>query len=125
MSPKIEEISRGLRSQLVSFTITTGKTETGEVRSHGEPRLPWLAVYIARHCFCNALHSCRNGYSHRPDEYAMPEDIARGTLVLAETLAAFSQKLLLTAELVRTLLLALSSSRLQKSFLALAPVISP
>jgi len=34
---------------------------------------------------------CRNGYSHRPDEYASPEDIARGTSVLAETLAALSQ----------------------------------
>jgi N-carbamoyl-L-amino-acid hydrolase len=33
---------------------------------------------------------CRNGYSHRPDEYASPEDIARGTLVLAETLAKLS-----------------------------------
>lgn len=33
---------------------------------------------------------CRNGYSHRPDEYASPDDIARGTLVLAETLAALS-----------------------------------
>lgn len=32
---------------------------------------------------------CRNGYSHRPDEYASIEDIARGTLVLAETLASF------------------------------------
>jgi len=31
------------------------------------------------------------GYSHRPDEYSSPEDIARGTLVLAETLAALSQ----------------------------------
>jgi ureidoglycolate amidohydrolase len=30
---------------------------------------------------------CRNGYSHRPDEYASPEDIERGVLVLAETLA--------------------------------------
>jgi ureidoglycolate amidohydrolase len=30
---------------------------------------------------------CRNGYSHRPDEYAAPEDIARGSLVLAESLA--------------------------------------
>ncbi len=30
---------------------------------------------------------CRNGYSHRPDEYSSPEDIARGALVLAETLA--------------------------------------
>ncbi len=33
---------------------------------------------------------CRNGYSHRPDEYASPEDIARGTLVLAEGLAILS-----------------------------------
>jgi ureidoglycolate amidohydrolase len=33
---------------------------------------------------------CRNGYSHRPDEFAHPDDIARGTLVLAETLAALS-----------------------------------
>jgi len=34
---------------------------------------------------------CRNGYSHRPDEYAAPEDIARGALVLAETLGALSE----------------------------------
>jgi len=34
---------------------------------------------------------CHNGYSHRPDEYASPEDIVRGTLVLAETLAALSR----------------------------------
>ena len=33
---------------------------------------------------------CRNGYSHRPDEYASPEDIARGALVLAEALAMLS-----------------------------------
>jgi N-carbamoyl-L-amino-acid hydrolase len=34
---------------------------------------------------------CRNGYSHRPDEFASPEDIGRGTLVLAETLAELSR----------------------------------
>jgi ureidoglycolate amidohydrolase len=33
---------------------------------------------------------CRNGYSHRPDEYASSEHIANGALVLAETLAALS-----------------------------------
>jgi ureidoglycolate amidohydrolase len=33
---------------------------------------------------------CRNGYSHRPDEYASPDDIVRGTLVLAETLATLA-----------------------------------
>lgn len=30
---------------------------------------------------------CRGGVSHRPDEYASPEDIARGALVLAEAIA--------------------------------------
>jgi ureidoglycolate amidohydrolase len=34
---------------------------------------------------------CKNGYSHRPDEYSSPADIARGTLVLAETLAALAE----------------------------------
>jgi ureidoglycolate amidohydrolase len=34
---------------------------------------------------------CRNGYSHRPDEYSSPEDIARGTLVLAETLGVLAE----------------------------------
>ena len=33
---------------------------------------------------------CRNGYSHRPDEYASIEDIARGSLVLAEILASLA-----------------------------------
>lgn len=33
---------------------------------------------------------CREGVSHRPDEYASPEDIARGTYVLALTLANLS-----------------------------------
>jgi len=34
--------------------------------------------------------ACRGGYSHRPDEFASPDDIARGVLVLAETLAALA-----------------------------------
>ncbi len=33
---------------------------------------------------------CRSGVSHRPDEYASPEDIAKGTLVLAEALASLA-----------------------------------
>jgi len=35
---------------------------------------------------------CRNGVSHRPDEYARPEDIARGTQVLATALASLSSE---------------------------------
>jgi ureidoglycolate amidohydrolase len=34
---------------------------------------------------------CHNGYSHRPDEYASSEDIARGALVLAEALATLAE----------------------------------
>jgi len=33
---------------------------------------------------------CRNGYSHRPDEYAAPTDIERGVSALAETLATLA-----------------------------------
>lgn len=33
---------------------------------------------------------CRNGYSHRPDEYASRGDIVRGVSVLAETLASLA-----------------------------------
>ena len=33
---------------------------------------------------------CRDGISHRPDEYASPEAIGRGTEVLADTLAALA-----------------------------------
>jgi ureidoglycolate amidohydrolase len=35
---------------------------------------------------------CRQGVSHRPDEYAAPEDIARGTRALAETLARLASE---------------------------------
>ncbi len=35
---------------------------------------------------------CRGGVSHRPDEYASPEAIANGTLVLAEALAELANR---------------------------------
>jgi ureidoglycolate amidohydrolase len=35
---------------------------------------------------------CRNGVSHRPDEYAKPEDIARGAQVLATALAQLASE---------------------------------
>ena len=34
---------------------------------------------------------CRGGVSHRPDEYASPDAIARGTVALAATLAALAR----------------------------------
>lgn len=35
---------------------------------------------------------CRAGVSHKPDEYAAPEDIVRGTAILAETLARLAME---------------------------------
>ena len=66
-------------------------------RKHGQKFLPMISrayhdsLFMARIVPVAMLFiPCRNGYSHRPDEYASIEDIARGALVLAETLASMS-----------------------------------
>jgi len=66
-------------------------------RKHGQKFLPMISrayhdsLFMARIAPVAMLFiPCRNGYSHRPDEYASIEDIARGSLVLAETLASMS-----------------------------------
>jgi ureidoglycolate amidohydrolase len=66
-------------------------------REHGLPFLPIISrayhdsLFMSRIAPAGMLFvPCRKGYSHRPDEYASPDDIARGTLVLAETLARLS-----------------------------------
>jgi len=63
-------------------------------REHGFPFLEMVSrayhdsLFISRIAPTGMLFiPCRNGYSHRPDEYASPEDIARGTLMLAVALA--------------------------------------
>lgn len=49
------------------------------------------SLFMARICPVTMIFiPCRNGVSHRPDEYAAPADIARGVAVLAATLAACS-----------------------------------
>ncbi len=67
-------------------------------KKHDEKFLPMVsrayhdALFMARIAPTGMLFiPCRKGYSHRPDEYASPEDIARGALMLAETLAALSK----------------------------------
>src|SRR5437879_386492 len=66
-------------------------------RAHGFPFLEMVSrayhdsLFVSRIAPTGMLFiPCRNGYSHRPDEYAAPEDIARGALVLAESLAKLS-----------------------------------
>jgi ureidoglycolate amidohydrolase len=71
---------------------------TESCRKHGFEFLPMVSrayhdsLFMARIAPIGMLFiPCRNGYSHRPDEYSSPEDIARGALILAETVAALSQ----------------------------------
>jgi ureidoglycolate amidohydrolase len=46
------------------------------------------SLYMARICPTGMIFiPCRDGVSHRPDEYASPEAIAQGVQVLAFTLA--------------------------------------
>ena len=70
----------------------------GSCEKHGLPFLSMTSrayhdsLFISRIAPVAMLFiPCRKGYSHRPDEYASPEDIARGTLVLAETLAMLAE----------------------------------
>ena len=67
-------------------------------REHGLTFLPMVSRAYHDSLFMSLITPtamlfipCRNGYSHRPDEYASPEDIVRGTLVLAETLATLAR----------------------------------
>jgi len=49
------------------------------------------SLFMARICPVTMIFiPCRGGVSHRPDEYSSPEQIAKGTRVLAETLAIVS-----------------------------------
>ena len=49
------------------------------------------SLFMARVCPVAMIFiPCKGGVSHRPDEYAAPEDIARGIRVLAQTLLSLS-----------------------------------
>jgi N-carbamoyl-L-amino-acid hydrolase len=50
------------------------------------------ALFMARICPVTMIFiPCRGGVSHRPDEYAAPEQIRKGVLVLAETLRRLAE----------------------------------
>jgi len=70
------------------------QTLTDACRKHKLSYLPMVSrayhdsLFVSRIAPTGMLFiPCLNGYSHRPDEYAAPDDIARGALVLAEALA--------------------------------------
>jgi ureidoglycolate amidohydrolase len=50
------------------------------------------SLFMARVCPTTMIFiPCRNGWSHRPEEYAAPEHIAAGTEVLAHTLSRLAE----------------------------------
>ncbi len=51
------------------------------------------SLFMARICPTSMIFiPCRNGVSHRPDEYASPGDLARGVKILAKTLAQLASE---------------------------------
>ena len=75
--------------------VTSALTES--CRTHNVPLLEMVSRAYHDSLFMSRVAPtamlfipCHQGYSHRPDEYSSPEDIARGTLILAETLARLS-----------------------------------
>lgn len=51
------------------------------------------SLFMARVCPTTMIFiPCRNGYSHRPEEYSGPAHIAAGARVLAGTLARLSHE---------------------------------
>jgi len=49
------------------------------------------SLFISRVCPASMIFiPCREGFSHRPDEYSSPEALGKGTTVLAETLASLA-----------------------------------
>ena len=71
---------------------------TAVCEAHGLHNIPMISrayhdsLFMARIAPTGMIFiPCRNGVSHRPDEYASPDAIARGTEVLADTLAALAE----------------------------------
>jgi N-carbamoyl-L-amino-acid hydrolase len=74
------------------LTLLTAACETEQLPyRHMVSRAYHDSLFMARIAPVAMLFiPCRGGVSHRPDEFATPQDIARGALVLANTLAALS-----------------------------------
>lgn len=73
-------------AQLVTLIESTAST-LGHRQQRMISRAYHDSLFMARLCpTCMIFIPCLNGWSHRPDEYASPEAIAKGVTLLAETL---------------------------------------
>jgi hydantoinase/carbamoylase family amidase len=72
--------------------IEVATTESGLKSQRMISRAYHDSLFMAQICPTAMIFiPCRNGYSHRPDEYASPEAIAAGVQVLAGTLARLAE----------------------------------
>jgi N-carbamoyl-L-amino-acid hydrolase len=75
----------------ISAAIEAASTTLGMPSRPMVSRAYHDTLFMARICPVGMIFiPCRDGVSHRPDEYAEPEAIARGVAVLAHTLAALA-----------------------------------
>ncbi len=78
-------------SNHILATIEQSCGEAGASSKRMVSRAYHDSLFMARVCPVAMIFvPCRGGVSHRPDEYSTPESLARGTEVLARTLAALS-----------------------------------
>jgi N-carbamoyl-L-amino-acid hydrolase len=74
-------------------TIEASCAEAGLAQQPMISRAYHDSLFMAQICPTAMIFiPCRNGYSHRPDEYASPEAIAAGVEVLARTLARLADE---------------------------------
>lgn len=78
-------------AKAIQNAIGAAAKEVGAAAQHMVSRAYHDALFMAQVCPTGMIFvPCRGGVSHRPDEYASPDAIARGTAVLAHTLAEMS-----------------------------------
>ena len=99
MSIKLELLNADAPAECTSEVIDA---LAASCNKHGEKYLKMISRAYHDSLFMSRIAPvamlfipCRNGYSHRPDEYSSIEDIARGAAVLAETLASLSGRVAL------------------------------
>ena len=91
------EIGEVVREDLTAPRAVSfeSQTLTDEARQQARAAVPFQFDYTAENAIAIAptgmiFIPCRDGVSHRPDEYASSQAIARGIAVLADTLSALT-----------------------------------
>ncbi len=80
-------------AERIVAAVETASRESGHSCHRMVSRAYHDSLFMARLCDTGMIFiPCRNGFSHRPDEFASPEAIGAGVEVLARTLATLSSE---------------------------------